>query len=644
MAEMRLRSVRAKAGYTLDGLRNALTGLGMTGDPTYANRYAFCPLGPEEIEATYRGSGLMRKAIKTRALDTIRAGRDWQAEADQITAIEAEERRLGLKAKLYEAELLRALGGGAMILGIPGEPSAPAPTVAKSRLGFIQVMNRWQLQSRDWISDPTKEGYPGPEMWQVQTVQGVVDVHPSRVVCFRGHPLPNLIGADEETRFWGESRIEQMLGAVQNSDTAQQAFAALISKARSTIVGIPGLTDLVSTQDGERTVRARIATMLQLESMFNAIIRDAGDGTAGAGETIEHRQVNWTGIRDVMYAFATFVAAMADMPVTRLLGLAAEGMNASGDSQQKDYHKSIGADQDLFLSPCLDQIDVALIPSALGSRPKELWWKHAPLDTPSEAEESTRFKTTMEAVEKAQTTGAIPDRAFAEGFQNLVIENGWLPGIEGPLNDMGDDERYGLNPEPDLADPARLEAANENEAVEELERRGAINADQARALLTDARPRTLYVSRKLLNADEVISWAKGQGFTTTQPAEDMHVTICFSRQPVDWMKVGEAWNEDENGRMTVHAGGPRAVEPLGDKGAVVLLFGASSLSYRHEGIKRETGASFDYSEYQPHVTITYDVPPDLDLEKVRPYRGKLVFGPEIFEEVNEDWEKGLVEA
>lgn len=473
---MRLRSVRMKPGHAiaLDGLRNALTGLGMSSDTTYANAYTFCPLGQAEIEAAYRGSGMMRKVVDVPAFDSVREWRDWQADEEQIEAIEAEERRLLLPQKLLQAEVLRGLGGGAFILGVAGEPGMEAPrAISKGGLAFVQVVNRWQLQAREWVSDPTRPEYPGPAMWEVQTTNGVVEIHPSRVVCFRGDALPNFVGSSEEDLFWGESRIQRVLGAVQNSDTAQQAFAGLITKARSTIVGIPGLTDLVSTQEGERVVRARVSTMIQLESMFNAIITDAGEGDE-KGETIEHRQVNWSGIREVMFAFATFVAGLADIPVTRLLGQAAEGMNASGDSQQRDYHKTIRAKQELFIKPCLDAIDAALIPSA-GVDKAKVWWKFAPLDVPTEAEEATRFKTTMEAIEKAQNTGMIPDRAFAEGFQNLVIENGWLPGIEGPLSTMSDDERYGIEPEDDGTDPSAIAVPPEPPVVEEPEQRRAAN-------------------------------------------------------------------------------------------------------------------------------------------------------------------------
>lgn len=151
----------------------------------------------------------------------------------------------------------------------------------------------------------------------------------------------------------------------------------------------------------------------------------------------------------------------------------------------------------------------------------------------------------------------------------------------------------------------------------------------------DLRP--LYASRKVANADQLLRWAKEQGFRTTLPAGDLHVTIAFSRTPLDWFAVGEAWSET----VTVLPGGPRAVEPLGDKGAVVLKFKSSELEARWQQF-RDAGASWDYDGYQPHVTLTYD-PGDLDLAKVEPYLGKLEFGPEIFAPLDEDWADKVTE-
>jgi hypothetical protein len=234
-------------------------------------------------------------------------------------------------------------------------------------------------------------------------------------------------------------------------------------------------------------------------------------------------------------------------------------------------------------------------------------------------------------------TGLIPADALAKAAANAMIESGQWPGLEAAIEES--DKDLG---EPD--EGAQVDLMTRQEALRQMQQQGTINQQQADALVNDAAPRTLYVSRKLLNADEFIRWAKGQGFETTAPADELHVTICFSRTPVDWMKMGSPWGEDnDKGQLTVNPGGARLVERLGDKGAVVLLFSSSSLSWRHEEFLRN-GASFDFDEYQPHVTITYDAPADLDLGKVEPFRGRLVFGPEIFAEVVEDWEKLLEEV
>lgn len=468
---MRLRSVRLKpSAWTADGLSNALSGLGTALDVRIASYYSFTPLGQAEIEAAYRGSGLMRKVIEIPAFDMVREWRDWQADAEQIEKLEAEERRLGLRGKIMLAEILRGLGGGAMILGAPGDLAMPLNERTPGKLFYIHVVSRYALTGEDWIDDLDDPGFGGPKFWQVLSGTQQQRIHPSRVVAFTGDAIPDLAGADPETKFWGESKVQRVIDAVKDSDTARAAFATMIHKARNTIIGIPGLSDLVSTTEGEGRLQRRIAALMTGESLFNATLRDAGDGSAGAGETIDHRQVTWTGIPDVIRVFAEAVSAAADIPMTRLWGKAAEGMNASGDSQQRDWNKMVRARQELTLRPCLEKIDALLIPTALGGPNADVWWTFAPLDTPTEAEEATRFKSTMEAIEKVQNTGAVPDEAFAKALQNTLIEGGWMPGLEGALAEIPEAERYGVEEEPDEADPSEL-----TQEPEMIEQRRAAN-------------------------------------------------------------------------------------------------------------------------------------------------------------------------
>ncbi|MCS0501612.1 phage portal protein [Ancylobacter mangrovi] len=146
-------------------------------------------------------------------------------------------------------------------------------------------------------------------------------------------------------------------------------------------------------------------------------------------------------------------------------------------------------------------------------------------------------------------------------------------------------------------------------------------------------PRSLYVSRPLRNGAEFLRWARSQGFRNLLPVEDLHVTLIHSRNAIDWMSIERSWNPNDEGEIVIPPGGPRIVETMNSsKGAAVALkFVSAELEWRHEQII-EAGASHDWPDYQPHITFTYE-PGDVGLQRVEPYQGKLVFGPERFREI-----------
>lgn len=154
--------------------------------------------------------------------------------------------------------------------------------------------------------------------------------------------------------------------------------------------------------------------------------------------------------------------------------------------------------------------------------------------------------------------------------------------------------------------------------------------------------RTLYVSRKLLNADAVRAWAAEQGIKTTLVPEDMHVTVAFSREPVDWSQLSPDNHDisvvDQLDARLVHQFPARALP----NGALALRFESRLLQERWQEF-RDAGASWDFVEYSPHVTLTYSVAA-ADVGVIEPYRGPLLFGPEVFDEVDDDWNKGITEV
>lgn len=144
-------------------------------------------------------------------------------------------------------------------------------------------------------------------------------------------------------------------------------------------------------------------------------------------------------------------------------------------------------------------------------------------------------------------------------------------------------------------------------------------------LLQQGRP--LFVSRPLVNVTDVVQWAARQGFISTL-ADEMHVTLAFSKQPVNWLQFKPRKN-----RLIVDS--EYAVKRLGDKGAAVLSFSSAALQQRWQEFC-DGGASWDFPTYQPHMTISY-ASGHLDPATIEPYSGSLIFGPEKFAIANEDW-------
>lgn len=164
--------------------------------------------------------------------------------------------------------------------------------------------------------------------------------------------------------------------------------------------------------------------------------------------------------------------------------------------------------------------------------------------------------------------------------------------------------------------------------------------------ISKAAAKTLYVYRPVENAEDIIAWAKGQGFKSTLPADKIHVTIIASATALNWATLfddhhiepaeerksmcdcGPVYRWEDRGKTKTIEGGVREVKKLGDKGAVVLGFESLSLMQRFVDLRR-AGATSKFSAFQPHLTITLggDVPKD-----VTPYEGKIVLGEECWEE------------
>ncbi len=149
--------------------------------------------------------------------------------------------------------------------------------------------------------------------------------------------------------------------------------------------------------------------------------------------------------------------------------------------------------------------------------------------------------------------------------------------------------------------------------------------------------RTLYVRRPLINGEHLVNWAKANGFATTLPDTDMHVTIAYSKEAVDW----DAVPRSSLPILRIEGGGRELARFGKDGEAVVLKLESEELAARHREI-RQAGASWDWPYYKPNVTLTY-AGKDISLDELAAFDGVLEFGPEAWAEVQDNYMDSVVE-
>lgn len=415
-----------------DGLQNLVANLGTSRDKASHTTYGIPVMTEVEAMNAYRGAWLPRKIIDIPALDAARNWRGWNAESDEVSNLEAEEKRLGLPGKLLEAHIKARLFGGAAIYIGTGQNDASKPldpgSIGKTGLRHLNVLTKRVLRAGEIDRDPESPNYGRPAEYKLSSgTTSEVAIHPSRLVILHGAHLP-----DDELAStaggWGDSVLTAVMAAVKNADSTSANIASLVFEAKVDVLKIPGLMNLISTPEGEKQVLQR----LQLAAMAKGI---NGQYVIDAEEDYQQKSASFASLRDILMAFYQIVSGAADIPVTRLLGQAPGGLNASGESDIRNYYDRIRAMQELTLTPAMSVLDECLIRSALGVRPPEVFYNWRSLWQTTDKERADIGKTTADTIKIMDDTGLFPDDVMTKVAQNMLTEAGVAPGLEAAMDD-----------------------------------------------------------------------------------------------------------------------------------------------------------------------------------------------------------------
>jgi phage-related protein (TIGR01555 family) len=658
-----------------DGLQNVFTGMGGEKDKTFHTFFGMTLVDRSQLDMAYRGDWIARKGIDIPAFDTFREWRTWSAEKDDVTEIENTEKKFRIQLKAMRAMVYgRLYGGGALILGVDNgapEEELDIDTIDTDQLKFVHAVTRYELSTGPIEWDITSPYYGRPQYYAPTgthdpKLSNTLRLHPSRVVTCLGNEIPDVNAAQG----WGDPVLQAVNDAVMGAGMTNQSVSQLMAEAKLDVIKIPGLSENIVNKDYENNLRSRFSFATIAKSVFGIILLDKE-------EEWERIEQQFAGLPDVQKVALLIASGAFDIPATRFLSQSPAGMNATGDSDTRNYYDRLKTEQTVFVEPNLEPLDKIILRSTLGNLPddeiRDMWYEWNPLWQLTGKEAAVLAKDKADSFKIDVDAGLINEVVLKKAREAQLIEDGTYPGLQQLIEEFDDDPELEkanaeaamvgappvLDPNdpnydptkdpnsPDFVQPPAPQVPNappkqlappktqpKAKTAPPSKKNSAAVDGIVRRLADATRPRSLYVHRDLLNVAELRAWAKSQGFKSTIP--DMHVTLLYSKAEVDWLKIGaDEFRSEPDGGLIVKPGGPRVIERFG-QGAVVLAFANSDLQYRHRSMMyrgEDDGITWEWGDdYTPHVTITYDAGA-IDLEQVQPYTGELRFGPEVFEEI-----------
>ncbi|KAA0970822.1 DUF1073 domain-containing protein [Aureimonas fodinaquatilis] len=416
-----------------DSLTNLITGMGTLKSKGQASVFTFVPMTPAELEAAYRGSWMARKAVDVPAMDMCRAWRLWQADKSQIELIEQEERRLGVQLATLKAKTMARLYGGAAILISDGsvnlDQELRPERIKKGGLKFLTVVTNQGLSAGELETDPQSHWYGLPKFYRMQTTNGEVVIHPSRMVRHIGSPKPDGFVSSVNDG-WGDSILDAVNRALKDAEGSATNISDMTHEAKIDVVRVPGLMSLVSQADYESRFLKRTQLASMAKSMHNTLLLDKE-------EEWDSKQLSFATLPDVLDRFLQIASGAADIPATRFLGQSPAGQNSTGESDLINYYDRISSGQELELRPAMSILDECIIRSALGSRPPEIHYRWAPLWQHSEKDRAEINLKNAQAFNIDSQSGAFDSQVLAKARFNQCVEAGTYPGLEAAQAESG---------------------------------------------------------------------------------------------------------------------------------------------------------------------------------------------------------------
>lgn len=112
--------------------------------------------------------------------------------------------------------------------------------------------------------------------------------------------------------------------------------------------------------------------------------------------------------------------------------------------------------------------------------------------------------------------------------------------------------------------------------------------------------------------------------------KEMHTTVIYSEQGNSQFQYQEKYETEIKAKFA-------GFDMFGaENDVLVIKIKSPELQARHKSMMEEYDLSYNFDEYIPHITLSYDAA-DFDISKLDDYHGDLMFSGEEANELDSDW-------
>lgn len=472
-----------------DGYSNMLNKYGTPQDNSTAYNYTHEKLTDDmTLTSLYESNGLFAKIIDRPSEEALKHGLDIDfGDIDIQQYIESQLDRLCYEEKFIQAEKWTRLYGGAIIVMMVDDGrllDEPLNWREVRRIEDMRVFERAVVQP-DYTNlftyndfEKRKGNFGEPEYYCVYSIYGYFRVHYSRCLIFRNGKLPE-ITTSAIYRYWGIPEHVKIKKELRECITSHSYGNLLLERSAQAIYKMKNLANLLSTEKGEDAVVQRLQIIDMARSILNSIAID------NEGEDYDYKQLNLSGVKDVLDSTCNMLSAVTEIPQTILFGRSPSGMNSTGESDMENYYNMVEKIQKVNMKTNTRTLIDIIIKQGLydGSIKEKPNYKvkFAELWSMSAVEKAQIEQTEAQTEQiKAQTANVYLQAGVLDPTEvrNTIAKEGKME-LEEVLSI--DDEDYTK----EINIPQDNDIANQNDGEEDIEASAVIVVDDGKILCAD---------------------------------------------------------------------------------------------------------------------------------------------------------------